>query len=499
MSLTIKELTQIPYLRTRIIAGASGAGRAISWAHSSEVARPWEWLEKGDLLMTVGLGIPADPCEQVTYVESLAAVQVSGIAIGENMHAPPLSDAMLETAERLGLPLLFTAFEVPFVQISKTVAGASQGPEHLRMVKTIRIYDSMRAAAVRSSSPDELLQVLGDEIACDLSVCTNVGSRQVFPGSCVPPPEVGEAFAQEVARRGGESLPGILRVRVDARTVLVVPVPARRAVSLIAVPRGSDAPPYAILQHVATVAALELERLTAAREERRRLGSEVLAGLLDARISPHTAAARMSAHGLGDEPMAVIIASPVGDAGRTVHHELSEREVPHMVLQRGEQLYCLTNSAQPTVEAVTTVVGSEDNHVGVSDGFTDLSLFASAVREARWAHDVAVNEQRRTCRYGEQFGVVGPRSIAEAKMMIERVLGPVIEYDGERGTDLVHSLTVFLKRNRSWQEAADELFVHKQTLVYRMRRVEELTGRKLGDTGTLAELWFAISALDVTA
>ena len=54
---------------------------------------------------------------------------------------------------------------------------------------------------------------------------------------------------------------------------------------------------------------------------------------------------------------------------------------------------------------------------------------------------------------------------------------------------------MFLRCNRSWQTAADELFIHKQTLVYRMRRVEEITGRKLSQTTAIAELWIAISAL----
>jgi purine catabolism regulator len=61
----------------------------------------------------------------------------------------------------------------------------------------------------------------------------------------------------------------------------------------------------------------------------------------------------------------------------------------------------------------------------------------------------------------------------------------------------VHSLDEFLQANRSWQRAAKALFVHKQTLVYRMKRVEELTGRRLDDTGHVAELWFALRALEL--
>ncbi|MCU1448360.1 MAG: hypothetical protein JWP02_530, partial [Acidimicrobiales bacterium] len=53
--LTIRALVEIPYLGTRLHAGVAGAERVVTWAHSSEIEQPWEWLEPGDLLMTLGL------------------------------------------------------------------------------------------------------------------------------------------------------------------------------------------------------------------------------------------------------------------------------------------------------------------------------------------------------------------------------------------------------------------------------------------------------------
>ncbi len=500
MPLTVRDLTEIPFLRTRIHAGEAGADRTISWAHSVEMPRPWEWLESGDLLMTVGLGIPVDPADQVTFVETLAAIGVSGIAIGEHMHAPPLSQEMLDAADRRKLPLLFTAFEVPFIQVSRTVAAASQGPEHLRLVKTVRIYDSVRAAAVRSSSPAELLGALGKEINCSLSVCTNDRGTVVFDGSLSPRSDVRDAFLDESARRGGV-IPGILRLSVDDVTALVVPVPSRRAASLIAVPRGSEAPPYAILQHVATVAALEHERLLAAREERRRLGAETLAHLLDGRLAPLSAMSQLETHGLTDGPLVMLVAArpTVLDAAGWLHHALAERRIAHMLLRRNKILHCLlpADEDDAIIGEVTDLLAIDDIQIGISDAFRGTDALPNAVREARWALDAASSDGRRCCRYSEQSRIAGPRSIGEARAMVDRALGPVLRYDAERGTELVRSLTVFLRSNRSWQQAAAELFVHKQTLVYRMRRVEELLGCKLNDTATIAELWPAISARDI--
>ena len=38
--------------------------------------------------------------------------------------------------------------------------------------------------------------------------------------------------------------------------------------------------------------------------------------------------------------------------------------------------------------------------------------------------------------------------------------------------------------------------MHKQTLVYRMRRVEQLTGRDLRKTADVVQLWLALRALE---
>jgi PucR family transcriptional regulator, purine catabolism regulatory protein len=54
---------------------------------------------------------------------------------------------------------------------------------------------------------------------------------------------------------------------------------------------------------------------------------------------------------------------------------------------------------------------------------------------------------------------------------------------------------VFLDCNRSWKEGSDRLGVHRQTLVYRMRRVEELTGRKLSSLQDQTDLYLALKTL----
>src|SRR6478735_3278946 len=94
MSITVRELVAVPDLGTWVHAGEGGLDREVSWAHVCEMPDPAEGLAAGDLLMTTGLGIPADASAQRAFVERLAAAGLSGVAVGDRMYAPPISDEM---------------------------------------------------------------------------------------------------------------------------------------------------------------------------------------------------------------------------------------------------------------------------------------------------------------------------------------------------------------------------------------------------------------------
>jgi DNA-binding PucR family transcriptional regulator len=58
---------------------------------------------------------------------------------------------------------------------------------------------------------------------------------------------------------------------------------------------------------------------------------------------------------------------------------------------------------------------------------------------------------------------------------------PLVEYDCERRSDLVKTLKVYFEAGANASEAADRLFLHRNSLLYRLSRVEKLTGLDLKD------------------
>jgi len=493
MGITVGQLVSDPLLKTRFLAGEAGADRPVAWAHACELEAPWEWLSKDELLMTTGFNVPKAPRDQAAFVERLSAEGIAGLAVGEDMNAPPLTDAMLEAADRCVFPLLSTAYEIPWVALSRAVVRANQAEEQEQLSRMVRMYDRVRRAAVEGHDAVRLIADLENELDSELYVVSYDGTT-IFPGAARPADALLAELETQLAARDMR-LPAVLRLTHAAPATLAVPVPAGRSALLLVAPRHDAEPPLSLLQHVATVVALEIEKLTAEREHRRRIGSELLLAILEGRIDGAIAASQLELHGLTPDALVLAAFEREGPIVRSdLHSRLADRGVAHVLLRRGETVLVALNANDRGLDTLVDLAGHEA-YVGVStQPVRHPSRIADAVREARLALRSARSAKRRVVHYGDNDAPFMPRTVAEASALVDRVLGPLLEYDRDHNAELVHSLEHFLQANRSWQRAAEALFVHKQTLVYRMKRVEELTGRRLDATGDVAELWFALQA-----
>jgi PucR family transcriptional regulator, purine catabolism regulatory protein len=74
----------------------------------------------------------------------------------------------------------------------------------------------------------------------------------------------------------------------------------------------------------------------------------------------------------------------------------------------------------------------------------------------------------------------------------QSVLGPVESDEGEYGDELLRSLDVFIEQNGHWEKAAQALYCHRHTLRYRIKRVEQLTGRDFSHARDRIEFWLAL-------
>ncbi len=78
------------------------------------------------------------------------------------------------------------------------------------------------------------------------------------------------------------------------------------------------------------------------------------------------------------------------------------------------------------------------------------------------------------------------------RLFCESLLAPIEEGEGHYGGELLKSLEAFIECNGQWETAAKQLFCHRHTLRYRIRRIEELTGRDLSSARDRIEFWLAL-------
>ena len=78
-----------------------------------------------------------------------------------------------------------------------------------------------------------------------------------------------------------------------------------------------------------------------------------------------------------------------------------------------------------------------------------------------------------------------------------RTLRPLLEHDRGHGSDLLRTLRVYLEEDRVQRRAAARCFVHVNTIVYRVRRIEELLDADLADPTTVFDITLALRILDL--
>ena len=501
MPITFRQLIEVPYLKLQLFAGWGGVDRDIRWAHTSELPDPSEWLDPGALVMTTGLGLPEEPEAQEAYVERLARAGLSGLLIGEKaderINAPELTPRLAAAADENSFPVLSMPYELPFANVARVVAEANHDEEHARIGQALRIYDTVRLV-IGTASGARLIARLGAVVGCDLHVIDPGTGNPVFPDSSGPPP-LPVLVAGEIAGKLSERPvlgPGVVRFPCGLRPAVALSVPASRPAALVGLSMSEDPPDLFVLRHIAAVAAMEVEKLKAEREGGSRLGAELLADLIDNRCDGDVAARLLKERGLDEEPRA-LAAFAAGEAGRypDLHLRLEENGVPHLLSRRSGTFVALLPHADNTVAALMEEV---DPPVGLSDLVGRAARMADAHREALWALEGARTTGRKIVRYGEvAASPFLPHSLDESREIVRHILGPVLEYDAAHDALLVASLKTYLSHNRSLKATAEALHVHKQTVIYRMRRVEELTGRRLRHMEDLVNFWLALRALDL--
>ncbi|WP_233858343.1 PucR family transcriptional regulator [Paraburkholderia sp. HD33-4] len=471
--ITVQELLDTKSLKLAGLAGLSGLMRTITWAHAVDLPDPWRWITAGNLVMTTGAGLPRNASDQIAWLEKLAQSNASALVVARRADAPELSPEMLETADRLMFPVLAGSFELEFVQLSKHVIESVLQAQRDRFRASEQLFETYASALRDVPDMAGRLTVLSDRLRLGLAIEDARSGSIIVSSSPLPASDETNAVFVERVAIGGRARANLVIYRRDAEA-LQDPLLVRSLLGLL---------------------EIELERMMIDRDNLRKEGAALLRSLLkgEAEFSFRPMLERRGLTGT-----LVVLAVCPGKHGpwsvTEIHHAPPLHARPPLLLD-DDVLLALAQDHADTLECFRLDLG-EGAVLGISGPVTEAAGFRESVRQARLALAQAREVGTGVVRYGEiETGYITmPRSLEEASALVGRYLGPVIEYDRVHGSELLATLTRFLENDGNWKSTAFDLAIHRQTLVYRLKQIEQLIGVKPTTTDGITRLWLAVKA-----
>ncbi|WP_410644646.1 PucR family transcriptional regulator ligand-binding domain-containing protein [Amycolatopsis sp. lyj-346] len=435
---TVKTLLGLPGLRLRPRAGTDLLDRPVTRIYVTELSDPGRYLSAGELVLS-GLLWWHAPGDAEPFVAALARSGAAALA-ASGADSGGIPDDVVDACVRHRIPLLEVppdlSFSVITEQVVLALAAASDSARK-------------RLQAAAEAPVETLVERAAAELGLPCWVLSGLGRPIAGTAPLPMPPE-------DVVRRYAAREPGPLTV---------VPVEGRHAVPWLIAVGGP---------------------LSTAQAE---LAEEVagLVGVTRAR------AARPEAS-LPGEVCVVALRTEGSDESRDVLGEL----LPDAQLldSAGETSYAA--AVRPSPAGLSTVEPLL-RATRILCGISDPGPRTEAVESARYAVEVAARRPGRltVVRAGEvdahELLLAGAPAGLRAALR-RRVLGPLLAYDAEQHTDLVHTVRVFLECSGSPTRAAKALHVHVNTLRYRIGRAGELLGVDLTEFTGQLDVYLALRA-----
>ncbi|GAA4829233.1 helix-turn-helix domain-containing protein [Saccharopolyspora rosea] len=464
----VAELLDNPELDLRVRVRGR-VDRPIRWVHTIEVSDPGRFLRGGEVVLTAGVwrtaGITAE-----AFVADLAAADVAAVGFGLVPPDTAVPEAFVDAARAHGLTCFVVPVRVAFLQIVEAFVNTKRAEWERPLRRHLAQHDAIVAALRVRRGVDTVLHALSQQLGHPVAVRVAGGLvAGEAPRPNHPLPLVGEGLA-------------------DAELLLPRPV------------ADLDVEEHAAVVQAMPFIALEIERARAVRATELRYAWELFEWVHSGAVGIATVRTRLHALGLPpDGPLAAVVlrtSRPDADSvrlGEFLGHDGA-------VAQRGGDVVAFARIEGTTHELARRVhdaFGDGVVHVGVGKPGGAAELRVSLLQAAHAAEAVSSRERSGWMTHEQLSSPSLLLSAQDPELLAatsRALLGPVLEHDERRGSDLLPSLAVFLDAGGRWQEAAQQLHVHINTLRHRMSRVEDLTGRSLSRTADRVDLFLAVRA-----
>ncbi len=306
------------------------------------------------------------------------------------------------------------------------------------------------------------------------------------------------------------------------------PIPSRSGVAgfiaLIAHGPSLDQVARLAVSRAASACAIELDRERAVTETRERLEGEFTESLLHGTYASDESArerARRLGVELGPAVAVVVVRGGVGagpaweQAALAVTRNGIHRRQSNALVNTHQGAVCAVlmlqadaadSSVSRLVESVRSECARVTGDAATSAGIGRMGLGPAAVRASYREAEQALALGRKVLGSGmtASFANLGLHRLLfalaqhpELTDFYEDTVGPLLAYDSRGSGDLMKTLNAFFECHGSPTETAHMLHLHRNTVLYRLRRIEEVGGIDLDDAATRLNLHLCLRIGDV--
>ncbi|MBC6461856.1 PucR family transcriptional regulator [Actinomadura sp. HBU206391] len=520
----LRDLLDISELRLVLRTGERALERPVRWVYTTELVLPGRYLI-GDEFVLTGLMWRKGHEDPDWLVATLVEAGASALGVGTAVHGlvPP---GIVVACRRRGLPLIEVPAEVSFGTVNEVVTRRLMAERTAGLTTAMGRHRRMISSMADGAGLDAVFAGTREDLGRGCWIVTPTG--RVVAG-----PETG--LTSDDARRlaagflTADRLPHVVRTG-RAYTLLPVGTRARhRAAAWFLACEGelghADEEVTESAYELAALAALERARIEEGRRVERRMVAELaeLPGPADSAgsaqrsseparlVDPGEVAARMRACGLSPVEPYVAVSASVGEVAHPDECVVLEELLSGaraVIGGLGGEAIALVPAAG--ISEVVAGMRATSRFLEPSMAGGRLTIGVSGPADGPAALRGAVEEARHTRRMAggrpDLPHVVTSDEVQSHALLLanvpaavrtsfrDRLLRPLRDYDAEHHSDLMSTLEAFLDCSGSWSRCAARLHIHVNTLRYRIRRIEELTGRDLSTLENRVDLFLALRA-----
>lgn len=458
------------------VPGPEGAlDRPITWCLSTESIDPSPFLTPGALVLTSGMALNVtDVRIWSAYVERLAQVPIAAVAFGLGLAHQGLPDGLVHACAAYGVPLLVIPETVPFAHVQREVQDRLSAERYAVVQRGSALAEECTRIAAAQGTVQDVLHRVSEVVDALVSIQDSTGTTLLSAG----PDRVG-----------------------PARTEFTMPGSESERFRLVVEESGETATPRTLLAPVAAVLSMQLSttlgsnavahsrnagRLTEAVYGSPAVPTDHLITLTrEADIEPYQPVGVVVLQ--ADESMSTTYLRTVSWRARVVlagefptMRYVDEPDLSTLLLQGRDldvdRVVEGTRSALGTARSVSAVVA-------VAEDAAELGL---TLRLARRSLGVAGVTPAPTLNFDT---VIDTLRHPGAVSLSRRLLAPLHAADDGA---LRTTLEAYLQHSGATPAICEELFIHRNTLAYRIKRLQDLLGVDLHDGQVRATLLMAL-------